>query len=102
WRLNDLKREGHICRTRHTRHVTLDFRIQRQAVCRVFLSLLLRPWLVGDLVALDDTLPRGNCANCVKLEEGSRLSNMVLDVPISGTQGLPQTGQVGVAIGYSG
>jgi hypothetical protein len=52
--LNDLKREWHVHDSWHTRQETLAFRIRCHAVLVVLLLLRRGPWLIGDVVSLDD------------------------------------------------
>ena len=63
--LENLERRRHVHDAGHAGQEALGFRIRGRAVGDVLLFLLRGPWLVGDDVALDDTLPAGTsfCAS---------------------------------------
>src|SRR5580692_3018479 len=62
-RLNNLKRKREIGGARHTRQITFDLRVQRQPVREILLLFFRRPWLVWNLVAVDDASAARNGAD---------------------------------------
>ena len=56
WKLKNLERIGHVRDTRHTWHGALGFLVCGRAALKVLLPPRQRPWLVRNLVSLDDPL----------------------------------------------
>ena len=98
-RLDDLKRIGHIRGTRNAWQITLHFRIQLHPVLSVFLLFFRCPRLVRNLVALDYTRPAGNAESRAESSHRSWGRRMILNVPVGRVECLPNTIQVGFAIG---
>ena len=88
--LDDLKRERHVGRARHARHITFHFRIQLPAICKVFLLFGRRFGLIRNLTALHDALAAGHRSDGAKLEEWPGLRDVIPDIPVRRPQCLPQ------------
>src|SRR5215470_8891103 len=97
-RLNNLKRKRQIGGARYTRQITFDLRIQCQPVGEVLLLFCCCPWLVRNLIPVDDASPAGNGTDRAKLMEQSRLRRMVLNIPMGGAERLPHPSQVWLAV----
>src|SRR4029079_5263298 len=114
----------HVRRTRHSGHVALDLGISLEPVLCVLLLLRGGPWLIRDVVALDDTLACGHTADgskrahqwmrkfnvCGPNEPGhsaacgcwrerqSRFGGVGLDVEVGGVERLPDAVQIRFAV----
>ncbi len=77
--LKNLKRIRHVHESRHAGQEAPGFRVRGRAVSEVLLFFLRGPWLVGDDVALDDTLP---CRNVL-------LRRVTLNIPRGRVHHLP-------------
>src|SRR5687767_1749170 len=94
--VGDLKWIGHVVRPWHSWHVALDLRVELQPMLTVLFLLGRRPWLIGDLIALHDALPRGNAECRPQFEDWALAGPMILNVPIGGVHRLPDTIEVGL------
>src|SRR6266516_3682023 len=100
-RLNDLKRVRHVGGARHTGHVAFHFGIQFHPVRKVLLLFRCRFRFIWNLTALDDALASGDRADRTELVKRASLSTVVPDVPICGSQSLPETSEIWFAIRHS-
>src|SRR5438093_3583697 len=100
-RLNDLKRVRHVGGARHSGHVAFHFRIQFHPVRKVLLLFRCRFRFIWNLTVLDDALASGDRADRTELVKRARLGTVVPDVPICGSQSLPETSEIWFAIRHS-
>ena len=87
--LRNLKGIRHVHDAGHTRQIAFRLGVGGRAVLEVFLLLEQRLGTVGDLVSLDDALPRRHAS----------FRDMVLDVPGRRIHGLPDAREVRLAVG---
>jgi hypothetical protein len=88
-RLDNLEWIWHVRRARQTRHIAFDFRIQLQPVRKILVPLYQGLRFVGNRAALDNALPRWNCADRAELEKGSGFRGMIFNIPIRRRYRLP-------------
>src|SRR5262245_10296441 len=96
--LNDLEWLWHVGRARNTRQVTLDLRVESEAIFEVLLLLCGRFRQVWNRTALDDTETRSNGIGCTQRKDSARRRRMAFDVPVSFVQCLPNAAQVGFSV----
>src|SRR5262249_34180743 len=94
----DLKRIALIGGAWDARHVALDFRVACQPVCPVFVSFGQRFRPVRNLPALNDTHSRGHAERGTQRRHRSLTRGVVLDIPIRGIEGLPDSAQIGFTV----
>ena len=97
-RLEDLERRRHVVGARHTRQITFDFRVERQALFEVLFLSRGRRRLIGERAALDDPETRNHGACGSKRCHRPWRSAMALDIPIRFGERLPDTIEVGFAV----